>query len=111
MAIKRAKQLKDELKRVTDIIIRGYRPKKIILFGSVARNKINQSSDVDLAIIKNSKKRFTDRIGDVINLTKPRVAVDFIVYTPSEFAMLSACEPFVKEEIVKNGKVIYESGK
>jgi len=61
----------------------------MILFGSLANGDIREWSDIDLVIVKKSKKRFLDRIGDVIDLCSPRVGTDFVVYTPREYSYLT----------------------
>lgn len=108
--INRKKNLEKELKRILHILKRDYQPEKIILFGSLAKGRIKEWSDIDLILIKRSKKRFLDRIGEVIKLCSPKIGVDFIVYTPEEFRYLSKVEPFIQEEVLKKGKVIYEKG-
>lgn len=101
--------LNEELKRIVELIIREYSPKKIILFGSLATNHIHEWSDIDLVIIKDTNKRFIDRLHDVHLLAKPRVGVNFIVYTPSEVEkMLEENRYFLVKEILEKGEIIYE---
>ena len=100
--------LKNEVKRITNVLIKKYRPQKIILFGSLVRPKVHQWSDIDLVVVKKTKKRIYDRIGEVVSLCDPEVAVDFIVYTPEEFEKMGKEEPFVYNEVVENGKILYE---
>ncbi|MFH1259638.1 MAG: nucleotidyltransferase domain-containing protein [Elusimicrobiota bacterium] len=104
----RKMKLEVELKRIVEILCAKYFPKELILFGSLVKGKIRENSDIDLVIIKQTNKKFTERIGEVIELCKPKMAVDFIVYTPKEFANLKEREPFIRKEIVENGKLIYE---
>lgn len=86
----------------------SYGPEKIILFGSRARGCEDQWSDIDLVIIKKTKKRFLDRLKDVIETIKPNYALDVFVYTPREFKkMLAQGNPFV-ESVVRSGVVLYE---
>ena len=42
--------LKDELRRIIEVIKREYDPEKIILFGSMAVNNVREWSDIDLLI-------------------------------------------------------------
>ena len=88
-------------------LVANYKPEKIILFGSAARGDMGPDSDVDLCVIKDTKRRFYDRISDVQENLRSDKAVDVLVYTPSEFNRLTAESWFVGEEIVKNGKIIY----
>ena len=85
-----------------------YNPEKVILFGSQAKNTSDSYSDIDLIIIKNTRKLFLDRIKDVLGIIKPNFAIDILVYTPGEFRkMVSEGNPFL-EHVLKEGKVIYE---
>lgn len=99
--------LQQELQRIVGILQTQYHPTKIILFGSTASQRRDPNSDLDLVVIKDTTKRFYDRIGDVLRLVKPREAVDVLVYTPEEYERLKQESWFVGEEIAKKGKVLY----
>ena len=52
-----------EIQRITEQIIKEYKPDKIILFGSAARNDMKPDSDVDFLIIKKDSPLYgADRI-------------------------------------------------
>jgi predicted nucleotidyltransferase len=88
--------------------LKKYKPEKVILFGSHARGSSDSYSDIDLVIIKKTKKLFLDRIRDVFKIIKPNFAIDILVYTPEEFKKMSSDgNPFL-EFVVKEGKIIYE---
>lgn len=106
----RKKELKQELDRIVKILVERYKPEKIILFGSLVSGKIHEWSDIDLAIVKNTRKRFIDRGYEVALLTDPEIAIDFFVYTPEEFKEMQKNNYFIKEEMVKKGEVLYETG-
>lgn len=107
----REQKLRQELKRVTDIVVREYAPEKIFLFGSLANGAIHEGSDIDLAVIKKTKEKFIRRMHALRLLTRPQEAVDFIIYTPEEFkAMQVEGRSFLIKEILEKGKVIYEKG-
>ena len=101
-------QFTHAIARMTDQIIKHYQPEKIILFGSAARGKTRQWSDLDIVVIKDTPKRFYDRIGDVSRLVKHTVPMDFIVYTPEEFNRMAKSSYFVRDEIITKGKILYE---
>lgn len=99
------------LKQLTDKIVKDYQPEKIILFGSAVSGEIGVDSDLDIAIVKNTNKRFYDRIGEVLKTIRNinnKPPIDFIVYTPSEFEDMKRKSYFVKDEILNKGRVIYE---
>jgi len=98
-----------ELHQVVEKLKTSYKPEKIILFGSLANGRIKKWSDIDLAIIKKTKKRFLDRLEEVALLCDYSVGIDFLVYTPEEFEqMKSEKRYFITDEIIKKGKVMYE---
>jgi predicted nucleotidyltransferase len=74
-----------EIKKIVDQIVRNYKPERIILFGSFACGKIKENSDVDLAVIKKTKERFTTRLLKVAGMIKSSLGTDILVYTPKEW--------------------------
>lgn len=94
--------------RIINRIIRSYRPKKIIVFGSFARGDVHQGSDLDLVIIKNTKEKFLRRMDAVLDLCDGEIAVEPLIYTEAEFKkMLEEGNDFL-ETVVSEGKVVYE---
>lgn len=104
----RKKLIERNLNDVTSALITKYKPEKIILFGSLARNKVGDSTDIDLLIIKNTDKSYYDRIREVIAICDYNVGIDFFVYTPEELKQMVGTNFFVKEEMIKKGKLVYE---
>ena len=102
--------LERELNRWLPLLIAREQPDKIILFGSYCAHQVSEWSDLDLVIIKETEALFLDRTRQVLELLKPQVGVDVLVYTPKEFEQLSQERAFVRQEIVAKGKVIYERG-
>ena len=88
--------------------IKKYRPRKVILFGSFADGDINAHSDIDLCIIKNTSRRFLDRIGDVLLLIDSSFPVEPLVYTENEFKRLKSARNPLILHIAEKGKVLYE---
>ncbi len=91
----------------------GYKPEKIILFGSYAYGQPRPDSDLDLLIVKQTDKRPIDRRIEVrmlLRALKLKVPVSPIVVTKDEIEKrLSMGDPFAKE-IVTRGLVLYEQG-
>ena len=98
----------DKIRAYTDRIVREFHPDKIILFGSRVEGKDNESSDIDLVIVKETEKRPLDRRIEVETLLADRaVPIDIVVYTPDEMRNLySMGSPFI-EEIVEKGRLLY----
>jgi predicted nucleotidyltransferase len=100
--------LSEALERIVHTLVTEYQPEKIILFGSMATGDVGEWSDIDLALIKDTPKRFIDRLKEVARLCHAKVAVDYFIYTPAEFEhMIAIRHPFVRA-INEQGKVLYE---
>ena len=94
--------------RIINRIIRRYRPKRIIVFGSFGRGDIHQGSDLDLVIIKNTKQKFLKRMDRILDLCNGEIAVEPLIYSEAEFErMLEEGNDFL-ETVVSEGKVVYE---
>lgn len=100
--------MSNQVQQIIDELVRNYQPEKVILFGSRVVGKTHKWSDVDLVVIKKTHKRFYDRIGEASGSFDHILPVDVIVYTPEEFDKMSQESWFVKNEVVKKGKVVYE---
>ena len=105
---RRKAALEAELARVLPLLIDEYGAEKIILFGSLATGEVGEWSDLDLVVVKQTKKKFFRRLDEVLTLTRPRVGTDLLVYTPEEFERMCASRRFFKEEIMAKGRVLYE---
>lgn len=101
-------RLERELLRYVDLLVRHYKPQRILLFGSLATGNVHEYSDIDLIVIKKTNKRFLERLAEVLMLLDPHEALDVLVYTPEEFETLCRERPFFQEEIVKKAQVIYD---
>jgi predicted nucleotidyltransferase len=86
---------------------RSVHPKKIILFGSVARNEADPYSDIDIIIVYQTQKRFLDRLEELYRHWNIRRAVDILAYTPDEYEDLLRESDFIRDAVEK-GRVIYE---
>ena len=101
-------RFKGQILTLTRNIREHYRPQKIILYGSLAKHKATRDSDIDIFIIKSTRKRFLDRIKEVFSMVDSDIPIEPIVYTPSEVRRrLSLGDTFVGE-ILKEGVLLYE---
>lgn len=108
MSVEREAKLNEALHHILRVLKTQYEPEKVILFGSLADDSVGEWSDIDLAIIKESSLPFLERLEEVALLCRAGVGVDYLVYTPDEFAqMIADKNPFVLE-IIQQGKVLYE---
>lgn len=96
------------VQQIINDLVKNYQPEKVILFGSRIGGKTHKWSDVDLVAIKKTNKNFYDRIGEASASFNHILPVDVIVYTPEEFEQMSRENRFVKEEVIRKGKMVYE---
>ena len=107
--------MKEEVKTILSEIIEKlkseYKPLRITLFGSYAYGNPTDDSDIDLLILKETKKRRTDRfvrVKKIIYNPRCKIPVLPLVYTPEELKeRIRIGDDFVKE-IVQKGVVLYE---
>lgn len=99
-----------KIKEVVDKIVREYQPEKIILFGSWAWGEPHEYSDLDLFVIKDTKRPTLKRIEDLDRIFSRRdLPMDFLVYTPDQVEnRLRIGDLFVKD-VLTNGKILYDA--
>ncbi|RNC70729.1 MAG: nucleotidyltransferase domain-containing protein [Desulfuromonadales bacterium] len=100
--------LERELEQVIASIRINYDPEKIILFGSLAEGNADESSDIDLFVIKETGSSPWDRSAEIDRYIDHRVPVDILVYTPTEIEDRLALNDFFVRDIIEHGKVLYE---
>jgi len=87
--------------------VQKYNPEKVILFGSYAAGNPRKYSDIDLLVIKKTKKRLLERQREIARLLSSRVPSDIIVLTPDEYEKATKEPNYFMREILQNGKVIF----
>jgi uncharacterized protein len=109
----------DKRRYLPDIInnLKKVNPYKIILFGSYANELFSTDSDIDLIVILDSlniAKNYDERMKNkllvrhsIYEISK-KIAIDLVVYTKAEYAIISNNENSFFNEIKNTGKVIYE---
>jgi predicted nucleotidyltransferase len=109
MNTERYQTLSAALEHILHVLTTQYQPEKVILFGSMAEGAVGDWSDIDLVIIKDTPQSFLQRLKEVALLCRVPVSVDYLVYTPDEFAQMAADNnPFIVKEILQKGKILYE---
>ncbi|MFH1362522.1 MAG: nucleotidyltransferase domain-containing protein [bacterium] len=99
---------KKALKSIVEKLKNGYQPESIILFGSLAQERITDSSDIDLIVVKKTKKDPWSRLREADQYLDHKFPVDFLVYTPQEIKQRKKMgDPFV-EDFLEKGKIVYE---
>lgn len=105
-------EVKNIIRKIADLIQKGYQPEKIILFGSYAYGSPDQDSDIDLLIIKETSERPLDRrvmVSRLVSDPSRRIPLEVIVLTPREVRKrLEGGDQFL-DEILHKGKILYGS--
>jgi predicted nucleotidyltransferase len=98
-----------KIERVVREIAEKFEPQKIILFGSCARGRITDDSDVDLLVIMDTDLRPVDQAIQISREIEFPFPSDLLVRTPEQVAQrLGMGDPFMRE-IVTRGTVLYEA--
>lgn len=102
-----------QIERIVTRLREEYDPERIILFGSCARGSFDENSDIDLLIIKETTRRPLDRMREVYRVVYSPdpdryLALDPLVFTSNEWAQRLERPDYLTQEIVQEGKVLYE---
>jgi predicted nucleotidyltransferase len=80
----------------------------VILFGSLARGQVGEDSDIDLLVVMDSDVPFLKRSQCLYEALQPTVALDLLVYTPTEWDRLRD-ERQTLRRADSEGQVLYET--
>ena len=97
-----------KLDKVVKLIVKKFKPEKIILFGSYAWGEPNKDSDVDLFIIKetdNTRRTAMNIDGSIFPRPFP---IDLIVYRPQDVKRRIKMNDFFIKNITNKGQILYE---
>jgi len=99
----------EKIEQVAQKIAKEYKPEKIILFGSYAWGKPGPDSDVDLFIVKKSRKRRIDRQRELQMklLGNKFPPLDLLVYSPEELRRRIEMGDFFIRDIMGKGRILY----
>ncbi len=88
---------------------RQFGAERVILFGSYARGKVCDDSDVDLMIIGPFEGRSVDRSVEIRMKLRPAFPVDLLVRTAEKVQERIRMGDDFMRQIVEEGKVLYEA--
>lgn len=90
-------------------IVDAFHPRRIVLFGSRARDEAGPDSDVDLMVEMESDASPPERAVAVSRLFRPRTwPMDLFVYTPDEARRFGRIGGTLMSTINAEGRVLYE---
>ena len=99
----------EEIEEFSRNLVREFRPRKIILFGSYARGTATRDSDVDLFIILPFKGKPVFKSVEIRLKLKPPFPMDLIVRTPEKVQeRLTMGDAFV-QEVLEEGRILYDA--
>ena len=84
----------------------GFRPNKILLFGSYARGASENGSDIDLCIVAETKDKRNTLTDMYYDLTSD-LPIDIILYTPEEWMNCLQDPCSFASQINKEGVLLY----
>lgn len=97
-----------EIRRMVKRIVKGFRPVKIILFGSHARGGATADSDVDLLVVMPLRgPKHKTEIEIRVALSDIPVAKDIVVTTPDEFEWRKEIPGTIERPAALEGRVLY----
>lgn len=81
---------------------------RVILFGSRARGSHRPDSDYDVIVVLpgDESQRYGARLAGLYERVAPTIAIDMLLYTPSEFERLVRERAFVRRAVAE-GKVLH----
>ena len=97
------------IEEMTARIVQEFAPEQIILFGSYAYGTPTADSDVDLLVILPFEGKAPRKSLEILNKINPKFAVDLLVCTPEQVQQRLAWNDFFLQEIIEQGKVLYEA--
>lgn len=89
------------LKAIADRLRDRYGAERVLVYGSVARGKPTEHSDIDLLVVAATQERFYERMGSVLAIVRDishGIPLAPIVLTPEELSTrLARGDQFVQE--------------
>jgi predicted nucleotidyltransferase len=103
-------EIERELGALVPQIVAALHPQQVLLFGSAARGRAGEMSDIDLCVIADTNLKFHDRMGLVLDLYQGDRELQVLVYTPEEWQrMLAEGRDFIRT-IACEGRVLHAEG-
>lgn len=99
----------ESIREFCDGVVREFRPRRIILFGSYACGKPTADSDVDLLVVMPFRGSGARAAVEIETRVPRRFPLDLIVRTPQQLRRRLALNDFFLREIVEKGKLLYEA--
>lgn len=99
----------DQIEKFVNEIVQKFDPVRVILFGSYASDRTSPGSDVDLLVVMDFEGRPQLQAFKIRKEIQRSFPLDLIVRKSSEINQRLAEGDFFLKEVLKDGKVLYES--
>jgi predicted nucleotidyltransferase len=97
--------------QVVEQIVDKFKPQKIILFGSYARGDPRPESDVDLLVVMETPLKESKQSLEIRRYLDVLFGLDLIVHTPKKLKERVDMGDWFLRDVLKEGKVLYESSR
>ncbi len=99
----------DRIQELRDRIVRDFEPERVILFGSHARGDAGKYSDVDLLVILPFEGKSYRKSAEIRSRVRSDFSMHLVARTPEEVERRLALGDFFLQEVMEEGKVLYDS--
>jgi uncharacterized protein len=98
-----------EIKAFSQQVVEKFQPERIILFGSYAYGQPTEDSDVDLLVILPCDEMPVQTAIAIRQQIKSPFPLDLIARTPAQIQQRLDMGDFFIQDIISNGRVLYEA--
>lgn len=99
----------DKIQAFSQQIAERFQPERIILFGSYAYGQPTEDSDVDLLVILPFEELPVQKAIAIRQQLKAPFPLDLMARTPQQIQQRLEMGDFFIQDIMKNGRVLYEA--
>lgn len=98
---RRREEILARVKELADRLRRDIGASRVILFGSFARGRVHEGSDIDLVVVSPLRGKMPERIIRVLGMTD--LPVEPLMYTAEEFERLRGDPTSIVAEALRTG--------
>lgn len=99
----------NQIQAFSQQIAENFQPERIILFGSYASGKPTEDSDVDLLVILPFEEMPVQKAIAIRQQLKAPFPLDLMARTPQQIQQRLEMGDFFMQDIMQNGRVLYEA--
>lgn len=100
---------KELLNEVTRRIVASVNPRRVVLFGSAARGRMNRNSDFDMLVVMGKRAHRRQTAQKIYrNLRGAGIAVDIVVATEDDLKKYGGRAGMILKSALSEGRVLYE---